>query len=427
MIVKFFKSNKQPIQNAFAYFLNERVESNTARLLSGSLGLAEMLAENQRSSVKYFSGCLSFKEPPEHFSEQDKYEIMDEFMQAIMPNQEIRERINWTWIEHTDKGRLELNFVVNTRFLESIGKIKQYNFFCKHHLQTIDAFQDWVDAKYGCESWKNAPANVYRHHLNTRQSKTFNHEMLQYMIENIILENPDLETRDDLVKYLEQVGFHVSREVRGSISILPDNSSKPIRLTITKDVSLDEYRQKLIDSMKHQAVDVAKSQHIQSLKDRLEMCKQTTSAYTQQRYFKHSEHIVKTNASCHLTYSTKQSKPMRVYTKFEKHENQQEEPITLFKIQEKHIKSCFSSSYHPIMNHDMPIDELSEEEYAKYIMRVQKWLIDEAAKAFGWIGYIQSWAQSIEQQSVQHINLNVREMMDTVEMNSPQLGLGSMK
>ena len=81
--------------------------------------------------------------------------------------------------------------------------------------------------------------------------------------------------------------------------------------------------------MKHQAVDVAKSQHIQSLKDRLEMCKQTTSAYTQQRYFKHSEHIVKTNASCHLTYSTKQSKPMRVYTKFEKHENQQEEPITL--------------------------------------------------------------------------------------------------
>ena len=138
MIVKFFKSNKQPIQNAFAYFLNERVESNTARLLSGSLGLAEMLAENHRSSVKYFSGCLSFKEPPEHFSEQDKYEIMDEFMQAIMPNQEIRERINWTWIEHTDKGRLELNFVVNTRFLEPIGKIKQYNFFCKHHLQTID-------------------------------------------------------------------------------------------------------------------------------------------------------------------------------------------------------------------------------------------------------------------------------------------------
>ena len=104
-----------------------------------------------------------------------------------------------------------------------------------------------------------------------------------------------------------------------------------------------------------------------------------------------------------------------------------ENGVTLFKIQEKHIKSCFSSSYHPIMNHDMPIDELSEEEYAKYIMRVQKWLIDEAAKAFGWIGYIQSWAQSIEQQSVQHINLNVREMMDTVEMNSPQLGLGSMK
>lgn len=428
MIVKFFKSNKQPIQKAFAYFLNERVESNTAKLLSGNRDFAEMLADSQHSLVKYFSGCLSFKEAPEHFSERDKDEIMSEFMCAIIPDERIRERMNWTWIEHTDKGRLELNFVVNTRFLEPIGNIKQYNFFCKHHLQTIDAFQDWVDAKYVCASWKNAPANLYRHHLNTRQSKTLNHEILQYMIENIILEKTDLETRDDLVKYLEQVGFHVSREVRGSISILPDNSSKPIRLSIAKDVSLDEYRQKLIDSMQYQSVDVAKSQHIQYLKDRLEMCKQTTSAYAQQRYFKHSERIVKTNASCHLMYSTKQSKPnMRVHAKFEKHENQQEEPIISFKIQEKHIKSCFSSSYHPIMNHDMPIDELSEEEYAKYIIRVQKWLIDEAAKSFGWIGYIQSWAQSIEQQSVHHMNLNVKEIMDTVEMNNHQLGLGSMK
>lgn len=412
MIVKFFKSNKQPIQKAFAYLLNVRVENNTAKLLWGNRELAEILADNQTSSIKYFSGCLSFKEAPSYFNEHEKYEIIDEFMKAIMPHEEIRERINWTWIEHTDKGRLELNFVVNTRFLEPIGNIKQYNFFCKNHFQTIDTFQDFIDVKYNCISWKSAQPNIYKHHLNARKDKTFNHEMLQYMIENIIIENPTLETREDLITYLKEVGFNVSRAVRGSISILPEYSSKPIRLSIPQDVSLLEYRQKIIFSLQNQLDDFPKQNQIQDLKEKLELCKQRTYTFEQKRYFKK----LKVSSMPQKTVSIRQKigKEHRSCLKHINHQNQSEKFSNSLKNQEKHIKTCFSTSHNPLMNHGQPIDELSEEEYAKYIIRIQKWLIEEASKSFGEIAYFYLWKQSIEDLEHQFVSNEYIEQTNNI-------------
>lgn len=402
MIVKLFKSNKQPIQKAFAYFLNGRVENNTARLLWGNRDFAELLTNHQSSSVKYFSGCLSFKEEPRHFSEQDKYGIMNEFMCAIMSHEDIRARVNWTWIEHTDKGRLELNFVVNTRFLEPIGHIKQYNFFCKNHFQTIDAFQDFIDAKYHCASWKTTKPNLHRHHLNAKQSKTFNHEILQYMVENIIMDHSELKTRSDLVTHLKLVGFNVSREVRGSISVLPEHSSKPIRLSIAHDVSLDDYRQKLMAFMHNEAERLFDLNQIDDLKEKLEICKQRTYAFEQKRYFKQHENAVQ---SCKPVLPSSQKRKQascQWYIKTENCQKQSEKFSNSLKNQEKHIKICFSSSYHPMVNQDTLIDELNEEEYTKYMTGVQKWLIEEAAKSFGWTAYLHSWWQSVDSGTVEY-------------------------
>jgi hypothetical protein len=54
-------------------------------------------------------GVLSFEEA--NLEEQQKQEIMQSFEETLLAGLD-RDQYDITWIEHTDKGRLELNFVI---------------------------------------------------------------------------------------------------------------------------------------------------------------------------------------------------------------------------------------------------------------------------------------------------------------------------
>ncbi|ULJ63743.1 hypothetical protein [Wielerella bovis] len=111
------------------------------------------------------------------------------------------------------------------------------------------------------------------------------------MIKKIILDNEQLKTRADLVVFLKENGFNVSREVKGSISILPENEKKPIRISISVHASLDELRQKFQQSQhvtQNHNHDIDESQLI-VLKQQLEKCKQRTYEHDRKRYFKHAD------------------------------------------------------------------------------------------------------------------------------------------
>lgn len=302
MIVKFFKSNRNPINQAFNYLLNDRVKNQTAEVIFGDAEFATLLAQ-QTENIAYFSGCLSFKETPDMISQADQYQIIQEFMSAIIPDEQIRNQTNWTWIRHTDKNRLELNFVLNAQFLQPIGNAKKYNFFCQHHMHTIDAFQDYIDAKFNCASWKEAPPNLQKTKFENSLTKTFSSEMLKLMIEKVILDNEQLKTRADLVVFLKEHGFHVSREVKGSISILLENEKKPIRITIDVHASLDELRQKFKQSYQSNSNNQKNINEMQLalLKQKLEQCKQRTKENDRKRYFKSN--------------NSKESKPIKTNNK----------------------------------------------------------------------------------------------------------------
>lgn len=54
-------------------------------------------------------GVLSFEE--KDIDEQLKFKLMADFEKALMTD-EAQGRYNILWVEHNDKGRLELNFVI---------------------------------------------------------------------------------------------------------------------------------------------------------------------------------------------------------------------------------------------------------------------------------------------------------------------------
>ena len=117
MLVRFFKQGSSKSGNTSSksvkdYLLNERVKNGTARIIRGDEAYTSEqidLCNYARFTSTYTSGCLSF-EKNENLTEQQKQQLMQSFEQALLPEFD-KNRYACYWVEHIDKGRLELNFV----------------------------------------------------------------------------------------------------------------------------------------------------------------------------------------------------------------------------------------------------------------------------------------------------------------------------
>ena len=113
MIVKFFKHGTGKSAGVFDYLLKDKNQPDGVRLeadvLKGDVEIQKMLIDSLPFKNKYTSGCLSFEEAPDQVSDEQKEKLMKSFEETISVG--LEDRTSWVWIEHRDKGRLELNFV----------------------------------------------------------------------------------------------------------------------------------------------------------------------------------------------------------------------------------------------------------------------------------------------------------------------------
>lgn len=249
-----FKSNKQPIKKAFNYLLNQRVNNGTAKLLKGNRELAESLEKLSTAKTKYFSGVLSFAEREKRFTEEEKMEIIEAFERTFCPDDYLRERLNFTWVQHTDKKRLELNFVVNSTFRNDPDKLlkdkKEFYHWHKPQIKRFDAFRDFIDAKYGLASVHD---NGSQHIFTTPDYQIKSRDDVETLVEMVLRTNMKsnsklIESRSELIAGMKEFRMNVSREVKGSISVLPEGSKKPIRIKIPENADasvFDEMRKKI--------------------------------------------------------------------------------------------------------------------------------------------------------------------------------------
>ena len=150
--------------------LNEkRTQNQTAKLLKGSVDLAKSIAnQTPNKKINYYSGVLSFAEKNDSLTYEQKQKIMSDFEKVVIPNNEIRDRSNWTWIEHSDKNRLELNFILNTNLENFDNQLKSINLSIYHKfaIKRLDLFRDLVDLKFKLKSPKDKGATVNLHRSN---------------------------------------------------------------------------------------------------------------------------------------------------------------------------------------------------------------------------------------------------------------------
>ena len=225
MIVQVFNRGSGGGSGPVDYLLGKDLDREGATLLRGDPEQVKELIDSSRYAKKYTSGVLSFQE--ENLPEKDKQALMDSFEKALLSGLE-KDQYSILWVEHRDKDRLELNFVVPNVELQTGKRLQPY--YDKADRPRINAWKDIQNITYGLHD-PNDPAN--RQTLTRPKDLPRDKEAALEAINNGLLnlvQSGEVKSRDDVVKALTGAGFTVARQTKNSISIADPDGGKNIRL-----------------------------------------------------------------------------------------------------------------------------------------------------------------------------------------------------
>ena len=230
MLIKFFKRPPKRTNGvkggspriSMNYLLNK--PEGKVRVLQGHPELSVGLAEAMESANPYSVGCLSFEE--ENIPEEDKKAIMQKFEESFLAGLDA-EQYNICWIEHTDKGRLELNFFVPNVELSTGKRLNLYYDRTNRHL--AESFKKAINLEYGLtspdEPQKRQTVSIDRSlPKNTKDAVAALNGLIEgeFALGNI-------QNRQDVVNCFEKHGFEIARRGEHYLSI-KNESGRNIRL-----------------------------------------------------------------------------------------------------------------------------------------------------------------------------------------------------
>jgi len=225
MIVKFLGNKKGGSSKSIDYLLNqERVAEGTARILSGDETQTRQIIDSLTKKQKVTFGVLSFEE--KNIPAREKKELMQEFERTFLAGLD-REQYNILWVQHTDKGRLELNCIIPKVELSTGRSLNPYNHKTDLHLK--DLFTKKQNLKYGYSDPKDPSKSqsVQGEYKKTGVMKDY--EELDKLLHKMVAENT-ITSRTELVGFLKDNGLEVPREGKDYISVKLDSKHKAKRL-----------------------------------------------------------------------------------------------------------------------------------------------------------------------------------------------------
>jgi len=228
MIVKFFRHGTGGGSAVFDYLLGKDGDRPDAEILRGDVAQQKLLIDSLDFKRQYTSGCLSFEEAPDHLTLKQKNDIMDGFEETITAGLDA-DRVSFAWIEHRDKGRLELNFVIANVDLEH-GRLFQ-PYIHSQDKTRVNAWKDLQNIYYDLSD-PNDPIRkrlmAQRDNLPraTKEAREAITEGVESMVANRLITN-----RHEVIKTLQDAGFEIARETDKAISIKNPSGGRNIRLT----------------------------------------------------------------------------------------------------------------------------------------------------------------------------------------------------
>jgi hypothetical protein len=174
---------------------------------------------------RYTSGVLSFAAGDE--PDQAARDLIMDGLESCLLTGLARNQYDILWVEHRDKGRLELNFVIPNIELQSGKRLQPY--YDPADRRRVNAWAILVRDHFGLTD-PNEP--VRRRALTLprdlpKDKSEAAQQITDYLVEMVAV--GIIENRAEVVAAIEKLGFEVTRTVKNSISIKVDNG-QPIRL-----------------------------------------------------------------------------------------------------------------------------------------------------------------------------------------------------
>lgn len=225
MIVKFHPRGRGGGAGPVDYLLGKDRQREGASVLQGRPEEVRELIDASPYAKKYTSGVLSFSEADLPPGQREK--LMASFERVLMPGLD-KDQYSVLWVEHTDKGRLELNFLIPNTELLTGKRLQPY--FDRADRPRIDAWQTVVNGRLGLHD-PNAPEN--RRALVTAAAlPETKQEAAQAITQGLLAlaSSGELKKRQDVTEALENAGFEVVRTTKSSISVADPDGGRNIRL-----------------------------------------------------------------------------------------------------------------------------------------------------------------------------------------------------
>lgn len=218
MVVKFFPNQKGGSSKAIDYLLNEREAEGTAKVLQGDPSITRELINSISFKQKVTVGCLSFEE--KNIDQEQKYKLMEDFENHLLPG--MQDRYNILWVEHRDKGRLELNFVIPKIDLKTQKSLNPY--YHKADLPRVEKWQDIQNLEHGYSNPKD-PSKARTIETHSIKHINADYEQLDKLLHNLVSEGT-IKNREHLKELLKENGYQITRSGKDYISIKTPESKR---------------------------------------------------------------------------------------------------------------------------------------------------------------------------------------------------------
>lgn len=170
---------------------------------------------------KYTSGVLSFSEAD--IEPGQKQKIMDSWESSLFPGMD-KNQYSVLWVEHRDKGRLELNFVIPNVELQTGKRLQPY--FDKADRNRVDAWQTLTNAAYGFTDPHDPERSMT---LTPAKNLPKGRQEAAEAITSGLLAL-GVENRAQVITALSGAGLEVVRQTKSGISIKDPEGGQNLRL-----------------------------------------------------------------------------------------------------------------------------------------------------------------------------------------------------
>lgn len=229
MIAKFCSAKAKPRVMA-NYLLNSRLDDHTAQCVYGDKDIWLSKMTGFKANHPYLSFVYAFSEhDSKKLTSEIEQEIINQFLDIYCPSIDHR-YLNVLAVKHTDKGNSEIHILLSNMRYDIHKGVRFSPSHRGEYLKKLQLLQKKINSQYDFDNPNDInQTNTFIDTFKMLKTSKEKLNCLNVLIEEKIASN-EVGSRDEIAKYLNQLGFDIQRTGKNYISVKSTEMRQSIRL-----------------------------------------------------------------------------------------------------------------------------------------------------------------------------------------------------